>query len=101
MAVDKSLEEEDTMGDGYILSIDQGTAGPTALVLDHDGQVRGRACSGVYPALPQAWLGGEVVLWCLIYLSEKTGLAQTPLNCAFYATFIQPSGTMQMPEQLL
>src|SRR5271169_1388760 len=33
------------MGDGYILSIDQGTTGSTVLVFDHDGQVRSRAYS--------------------------------------------------------
>jgi glycerol kinase len=33
------------MGDGYILSIDQGTTGSTVLVFDHDGHVRGRAYS--------------------------------------------------------
>jgi glycerol kinase len=42
---DKSLEEGDMMGDGYILAIDQGTTGSTVLVFDHDGQVRGRAYS--------------------------------------------------------
>jgi glycerol kinase len=33
------------MTDGYILSIDQGTTGSTALLFDHDGQIRGRAYS--------------------------------------------------------
>ncbi len=33
------------MGDGYILSIDQGTTGSTVLIFDHDGRVRGRAYS--------------------------------------------------------
>lgn len=33
------------MGEGYILSIDQGTTGSTVLVFDHNGQVRGRAYS--------------------------------------------------------
>ncbi len=33
------------MGDGYILSIDQGTTGSTVIIFDHAGQVRGRAYS--------------------------------------------------------
>ena len=33
------------MGDGYILSIDQGTTGSTVIIFDHDGQARSRAYS--------------------------------------------------------
>jgi glycerol kinase len=33
------------MKSGYILSIDEGTTGSTALIFDHEGQIRGRAYS--------------------------------------------------------
>ena len=35
--------------DGYVLSIDQGTTGTTALVFDQDGRVRGRGYSEFTP----------------------------------------------------
>jgi glycerol kinase len=41
------------MGDGYILSIDQGTTGSTVLVFDHDGQVRSRAYSEITQHYPK------------------------------------------------
>ncbi|MDP9350619.1 MAG: glycerol kinase GlpK [Chloroflexota bacterium] len=41
------------MTDGYVLAIDQGTTGTTVLLLDHDGQVRGRAYSEFTQSYPR------------------------------------------------
>jgi glycerol kinase len=53
-------------GDGYILSIDQGTTGSTVLVFDHDGQVRGRSYSEFTQHYPKpGWVehdAGEISL---------------------------------------
>jgi len=41
------------MGDGYILSIDEGTTGSTVLVFDHDGKALGRAYAEITQYYPK------------------------------------------------
>jgi glycerol kinase len=68
------------MNSGYILSIDEGTTGTTALVFDHDGQVRARAYSEFTQHYPRpGWVehdADEIMLITLEVIAEAIRAAE-------------------------
>jgi len=62
------------MNSGYILSIDEGTTGTTAIIFDHDGQVRARAYSEFTQHYPKpGWVehdADEIMLITIKVIAE-------------------------------
>jgi len=87
------------MNDGYILSIDQGTTGSTALVFDHDGQVRGRAYSEFTQHYPKpGWVEHDAEE---IFLVTIKVIAEVIRTSAIVASDIRAIGITNQRETVV
>lgn len=72
------------MTDGYVLAIDQGTTGTTVLVLDHEGNVQGRAYSEFTQFYPQpGWVEHDAEeIWEVTRRVSKEALQSAGLTAS-------------------